>query len=550
VYGDIVDLGNNQFSMDVSYFNGPNLTVFTPAFVSVPIDVTGPVTLQSATAPNNSGWTGLIVNGSTARFSGGVNSNNWDSLSGSTNLLGTIVFSMANSGCVSLQSNGAWLLQFVPQVFRFPSNARTKCVAVGSVILARQETGLRAREVEVLDPSTFSVINVPIGGVVGEDFVLCNLPTDLKVSVVELGMPAFLKFNGNVRTSDITAITRHIQGTVTFPAGSYQYVAADVLTDFNIDVGDIIAVRSGILGIDSNIMTSAWRYPTAVWLAAVNSSTNLSTFEDSYNFSDVTSGSSLDFVAVKSGDVFNSTPNDPYDKTKKSNFLKFNEANIASAGLVELPVWVDNVSDLCVMSFALSTKNESLEIVGVKPGSIPVVENEDYIIDTESSLLKMLVVNIEDYTFSEKEPAFYLQLRTKKPNVRLSENMQIAEDEIDNEFYPKVVIAKSGQNPSNVAIEWLPETKVTESMQNSATLLSANPLQNDLIVRISLVEPTTITATLYDNTGRLMRQQSGRYLAGKSDINLVPDVSHLPSGAYHLELRTDASVLKAFKLIK
>jgi hypothetical protein len=232
--------------MDVSYFNGPNLAAFTPVSVSVPIDVTGPVTLQSATAPNNSGWTGLIVNGSTARFSGGVNSNNWDSLSGSTNVL----------------------------------------------------------------------------------------------------------------------------------------------------------------------------------------------------------------------------------------------------------------------------------------------------------------VNIEDYTFSEKEPAFYLQLRTKNPNVRLSENMQIAEDEIDNEFYPKVVIAKSGQNPSNVAIEWLPETKVTESMQNSATLLSANPLQNDLIVRISLVEPTTITATLYDNTGRLMRQQSGRYLAGKSDINLVPDVSHLPSGAYHLELRTDASVLKAFKLIK
>jgi hypothetical protein len=87
VYGDIVDLGNNQFSMEVSYFNGPNLSTFTPGFISVSIDVTGPVTLPSVTAPNNSGWTGSIINGNTALFSGGVNSFGWGDQSRSTNLL-------------------------------------------------------------------------------------------------------------------------------------------------------------------------------------------------------------------------------------------------------------------------------------------------------------------------------------------------------------------------------------------------------------------------------------------------------------------------------
>jgi hypothetical protein len=403
--------------------------------------------------------------------------------------------------------------------------------------------------VEALYLLNSSSLTVPVGGPDGENFRICNVPIDLAVSVQEPSSTNYLKFNGNVRTSDITAITRHILGTVTFPTGSYQYVAADALTDFNIDVGDIIAVRSGILGIDTNIMTSAWRYPTAGWLSTVGASSNLSTFEDSYDFSDVSGGASLDFVAVKSGDVINSTPNDPYDKSENLNFLKFSGTNIASTGLVEVPVWVDNVEDLRVMSFALSTVKESLEIVGVKPGTIRLVENKDYTISAENSLLKMIVVNIEDETYSGKEPAFYLQLRAKRANVRLSGNIQLSVDEIDNEFYPKVKREKSGPGVANIAIDWLPEIRLSTG-QNDAKMLSANPLRNELNVQLSLIKTSTVTATLYDNTGRVMFRETARNLAGSSTLRLNHAVSDLPFGVYHLEVRTDTSVLQTFKLIK
>ncbi len=109
-----------------------------------------------------------------------------------------------------------------------------------------------------------------------------------------------------VKTSDIVAVTRHILGTSLLPT-AYDYVAADVNQDEDIDIFDIIGIRRVILGLDgvfANADGDSWVFVAADFDFGVDADGYLNTFPEVFNANNL-QGSILnaDFVAVELGNV-------------------------------------------------------------------------------------------------------------------------------------------------------------------------------------------------------------------------------------------------------
>lgn len=115
----------------------------------------------------------------------------------------------------------------------------------------------------------------------------------------------FHDYLNGVRTSDIVGMTRHILGVEPFNS-PYQILAGDVNGDTDIDVGDILATRSLILGIVDafpNGMPS-WSFVAAGHEFPVLTNPWFEEFPQVNNYNNLSANVvAADFVAVKLGDV-------------------------------------------------------------------------------------------------------------------------------------------------------------------------------------------------------------------------------------------------------
>ncbi len=109
-----------------------------------------------------------------------------------------------------------------------------------------------------------------------------------------------------VKTSDIITIMNHILGEELL-GGAYEYVAADVNQDEDIDIFDIIGLRRVILGLDNafaNADGDSWVFVAADFDFGVDADGYLNTFPEVFNANNL-QGSILnaDFVAIELGNV-------------------------------------------------------------------------------------------------------------------------------------------------------------------------------------------------------------------------------------------------------
>ncbi len=109
-----------------------------------------------------------------------------------------------------------------------------------------------------------------------------------------------------VKTSDIIATMNHILGEEPL-ASAYEYVAADVNQDEDIDIFDIIGMRRVILGLDNafaNADGDSWVFVSADFDFGVDADGYLNTFPEVFNANNL-QGSilSADFVAIELGNV-------------------------------------------------------------------------------------------------------------------------------------------------------------------------------------------------------------------------------------------------------
>jgi hypothetical protein len=105
-----------------------------------------------------------------------------------------------------------------------------------------------------------------------------------------------------VSTFDLVLISKHILGLQTFDS-PYQYIAADANKSGDITVFDMVQIRRLILNIDTEFKyNESWRFVDAEF-AFVSPNPLEENFKESIEIKQLQSDKTIDFVAVKIGDV-------------------------------------------------------------------------------------------------------------------------------------------------------------------------------------------------------------------------------------------------------
>lgn len=173
---------------------------------------------------------------------------------------------------------------------------------------------------------------------------------------------------------DIVKIQRHILGTEIFPS-PWHLLAADVNGDHRVTAADIAAVRKLILGVDGKYKSNlSWMFldanyqfpdPNDPWIENLPAEYNIISLAGPMMYAD--------FRGIKVGDVSQTTWNGLHHAETRS--LKNMELELGEPVNKHLvPIFAKEAMRLSGMQFTLKFNSSQLNITGIKPGKIAIMD--------------------------------------------------------------------------------------------------------------------------------------------------------------------------------
>ncbi len=351
-----------------------------------------------------------------------------------------------------------------------------------------------------------------------------------------------------VSTYDIVLITKHILGLSTLDS-PYKIIAADVNQSGSVTAFDNVQLRKLILHIDVEFSNNdSWRFVDANYNFPMPTDPFAFPFPEVISFNDLQDNElNVDFVGVKIGDVDNShnasnllgTEN----RQKNGNLVFSIEDQKVKAGEeVTVEFKAKDFNEMVGYQFTLDFDEDQLEFVDVAKG------------DTDNfglSLLNEGVItsswhNMDAVTMKDDELVFSLTFKATT-DVQLSNALNINSRYTAAEAYTET---KDGVNFMDVAFEFNTEAGAVvvggefELYQNRP-----NPFAGQTTIGFTLPEASKAMLTVYDVSGKVLKQVNSSYAQGYNEINIDRD-ELAGSGLlyYRLETRDYTSTKKMILL--
>lgn len=319
--------------------------------------------------------------------------------------------------------------------------------------------------------------------------------------------------NDGISTLDLVMIQRHILG-IKHLTSPYKVIAADINNSQSITASDLVELRKLILGIQSEFSkNTSWRFVDAAF-----------SFEDpllpwpfieNLNYEDLESNmNASDFIAVKIGDVNNSSSDNYHNKasgrSKTTAEIYMEDEWINAGQLVSITVKSDDlINDLGMQwTFELSegVTYEGIEAVGMPIKSDNIAE----VVKDGRRYLTLSYDDINGISFPKDASMFNLILKSTKPAM-LSQLIKLNSD-----------ITKS------VAIGMDEEEKalVLAFRTNNADVSSyvlqniPNPFRDETQIEIFVKDFSTVNISLYDAKGSTIFKSAENLPAGKHTLTI------------------------------
>jgi hypothetical protein len=311
-----------------------------------------------------------------------------------------------------------------------------------------------------------------------------------------------------VSTFDILLIQQHILGLneITSP---YDLIAANVNDDSRISGADLIELRKVILGIEQNFPNNeSWRFVDAAQELAEAELPQ--SYKESLEILDVQSNvADQDFVAVKIGDVNGSAvPNNLVSQEAEGRsgalVLEVQDATIESGETVSVPVTSAMFTE--VLGYQMTLNVRGMTVESVESGALEISETNYGLFD--NGQMTMSWNEVEAQSFGSDEVLFTLQLRAEA-DVRLSSAIEVTSEITTNEAY-------IGERVQTVDLRFVDGTAKEFALYQNVP----NPFESKTIIRFDLPEAGNATLTLFDQTGKVVKEVNGEYSAGTNQIEL------------------------------
>ena len=315
-----------------------------------------------------------------------------------------------------------------------------------------------------------------------------------------------------VSTLDLVLIQKHILGLqkLTSP---YKIIAGDINRDRNLSAVDLVELRRVILGITSEFRNNdSWRFVDGEYAFDDPHSPLKEAFRERYDIFDLSRNMIIDFVGIKVGDVNGSVNvTGLLTAPRSSARLSLADVELIPGQTVRVPVSFKGVSQILGYQFTMEYDQRAVTFSGFESGSIVLSAENFGTYGMDAGLVTTSWGGVNAVNVS-KEDAFVLEFEVHKAG-RLSEVLSISSSVTASEAY------SADEEVLGLTLEFTGAKDVLSSgyelFQNTP-----NPFSETTSIGFMLPIDTEATISIYDVTGKLVKEYSGSFAKGLNTIDV------------------------------
>ncbi|MFM7155553.1 MAG: cohesin domain-containing protein, partial [Bacteroidota bacterium] len=444
----------------------------------------------------------------------------------------------------------------IQPVFGAPTQSPMKIFNNGAV-----EISCSAADIDIAgDITTWKNPVLPIPNV---NVALTGSVTDADVTALPLADYAFVVPSGSnttvtptkqataksakINVADLLFIQAHAAPPpVQIPFSSpYQWMAADINGDKNINIADYALVQSYIVNnsmsngqFNLNPPPPSWKFVPKSYVFPVPNPLNPAPPTSVTHNNAITDFIDDDFIGVLLGDVNGDVvPNfggiGGTDYASDLNF-RINNRSLSAGEIVTVPFRAVNFNNLQAYQFTISFDPEKLDFQGATPGVLSGISSGSFGTNMlDQGLIGTAWTGGKAETYGENDVLFYLTFRAIEQTERLSDVLRATDD-----VAARMAVDGFG-NTSGVDLEFASTTSGNEPADNHFTLFQnqPNPFSETTAIKFRLPAESRARLNIYSAEGRLVRTIIGDYSSGLNTVVIRKDELG-QAGVYWYELET------------
>jgi hypothetical protein len=319
--------------------------------------------------------------------------------------------------------------------------------------------------------------------------------------------------SNGVSTLDLVLIQKHILGLIELDS-PYKLIAADANNTGSVSAGDLLDIRSLVLGLTEHFPGSgSWRFidskfefenPQAPW-----------DFQEEFIVDELYIDSdSIDFIGIKIGDVNNSAVGnilgtDIEPRSSKTMVLRSKDRalNAGESFLLQMDmsddIWLEG------LQFTLQFDPNLLEVTGISSGTVPLGASNVHFFDQAEGMVTLSWNGSAGVELREGQSLFELHVKALS-NARLSDGLALNSAYTAAEAYDELL--------EKMSIEWRFEQGEQELFTVHQNI--PNPFEDETTIRFYNPDAGNIKTSVYDNSGKVIFETEGHYSKGTHTITL------------------------------
>jgi len=342
-----------------------------------------------------------------------------------------------------------------------------------------------------------------------------------------------------ITTMDLILIGRHVLELQTIDS-PYKLIAADINRSGTITAMDMIGLRRLILAIDNQFANNtSWRFVDANYIFPNPTNPFASTFPEVQNINNLSESAITDFIGVKIGDVNGSAiPNQLVNTgdTRDRETLNFaiEDQQLIAGETYTVDFMARDFKEIMGYQFTLNYDETILAFSDIVGGQLPNLKADNFGIHNELGAVTCSWNDQTTVSVNDDEVLFSLAF-TARENILLSEALTLDSRLTVAEAYGE----RSEQMNLGLTFNNL-EVDELVLFQNQP-----NPFKAETMIGFTLPETSTATLTVYDLSGRVLKQIKGDFVKGYNSVSISrSDLSASGLLFYKLETAGGTATMK------
>jgi hypothetical protein len=342
-------------------------------------------------------------------------------------------------------------------------------------------------------------------------------------------------YTNGVSTLDLVMIQRHILGLETLDS-PYKMIAADINNDEDLSAGDLLQLRKLILGTITELPNNgSWRFIDAEYTFEDVTNPLAETLPESYDIEVLNSDMSVDFVAIKIGDI-NDNVNANLTGTKEvvtrsANTVEMTVENqsFEAGNTVTVPVRLTEEMVATGLQFTVNT-GSALDFAGINSESINISENNIGFARLSEGIITLSWNHATGVALSSDEEVVELVFNTYKAGT-IATDLNITSDIINAEIY--------NGDLETMDIDFIVEGR--DAVEGEFVLYqnTPNPFTEATEITFELPYAEKGSLTVYDMTGKIVTRVQRTFDKGTNQITLTRE-DLAGSGVLYYQLEVGA----------